>query len=125
MPGLFEFRNNLTKTHPDMDVKYFVDYGKFGAGDGPQGHVVRRFIEKDGLVPLYYNPEKFGGLQDRGFVALVEKCAAAKARILVVVGGGTFQADIVRRMTKEPRSEKVYYVCTTGSLKTLLVDIMH
>ena len=102
-----------------------MDYGKFGAGDGPQGHIVQPFIEEDGLVPLHYDPNKFGGLQDRGFVALVEKCAAAKARILVVVGGGSFQGDIIHRMTKEPRSEKVYYVCTDERARTVSVNIKH
>ena len=60
-------------------------------GHRNQRDVVMSYIEKDGSIPLHnYDPVTFGGLEDAGFIALVEKCAAAKATILIIVGAGSF-----------------------------------
>ena len=108
-----------------MEIKYFVDYGKFGAQDGHYRDVVIQWIERDGLVPLHYDPVMFGGVDDAGFVALVEKCAAAKAKILVAVGGGNYQADIGSRMKAEPKSERIYRLCTSQAGERQSEDIQH
>ena len=125
MTDLFLFRDELVAEHPDMEIKYFVDYGKFGANDGHYRDVVIQWIERDGLVPLHYDPVKFGGLEDAGFVALVEKGAAAKGKILVAVGGGNCQADMAYRMKSEPKSERIYRLCTNQAGEQQSEDIKH
>ncbi len=96
--------------------RYFVDYGEFGSHSSTvkRGHKASWFfLKRKGIQTVSYDPRKFGGMKDQGFVALVEQLSMAQSDILILVGGGSFQEQMRTKFIQDGRGSSVYEVCHT------------
>lgn len=100
MSIMWNLISNVQKKHKNLPVKYFVDYGPYGSHSFEIGlgkKISKKpFLQKK-IVPLHYDPSKFGGWADQGYVALVEQNTIAMAKVLVLIGGGSYQDQILTR----------------------------
>ena len=91
----------LAENNYNLTYIYFADTGRYGSRSCIRHclsiKVIERTFEKYGIKVTHYNPYKFGGLSDSGFVATVEQEALSRAKILVLVGGGSFQSQVATR----------------------------
>ena len=107
--------SRLKKDYPALNVIYFVDYGKHGSHSAEIGigmQVSKKHLKANKIEPVHYDPDIYGGWPDQGFVALVEQSAIAKSKILVLVGGGSFQDELFTRF-RQAEGHKVYTICWT------------
>ena len=65
------------------------------------------------IHPVSYDPRKFGGIKDQGYVALVEQLSMAQSDTLVLVGGGSFQEQIRKRFVQDGHGSQIYEICHT------------
>ena len=68
--------------------KFVTDYGAFGSHDS--AIVGGKAVSKDTLKerhiqPVHYHPCKYGGMQDQGYIALVEQSSIAHSKLLILV----------------------------------------
>ena len=108
--------SDLQKQYIDIPIKYFVDYGTFGSHSNEIYHgkrVSRVPFGQKRITPIHYVPSQFGGLADQGFVSLVEQSAIAKAKVLILVGGGSFQDEILARFKQERRGDSAFKICSS------------
>ena len=101
-------------------LRYFVDYGEFGSHSyrisGGQ-KISKKGFEQNNIKPVHYDPRKYGGLQDQGFVASVEQLTIAHSSILILVGGhGGFQNQLLAKFKEIGHGTKVYRVCDQSNL---------
>lgn len=78
---------------------------------------IRRFrtiLANMGLVQTSYNPKLTGNSESSAFVSLVEMNMLAMGDRLIVVGGGSFESQIISEFLEfHPFSKsKVYHICT-------------
>ena len=114
-----------TKCGEKSCYRYFVDYGTFGSHSYEVSLGKKAsfgILKQRHIAPVYYNPNKYGGRADQGFVALVEQLSMAHSSVLVLVGGGSFQDQILRRFTQVGRGWRVYRVCHS---KEELVELVY
>ena len=100
--------------------RYFVDYGEFGSHsyeirDGQNASA--NLLQEEHVTPVSYDPRKFNGVEDQGFVALVEQLSMAQSDILILVGGGTYQDQIRMRFIQDGHGSRVYEVCNRKTSK--------
>ena len=115
----FDMVQELLKTEigddgHDKCYRYFVDYGEFGShfpGIATGERVSRKILQEEHITPIHYDPLKFNGIEDQGFVALVEQESIAKADIVVLVGGGSFQTQISNKIVENGQGNKVFEPC--------------
>ena len=70
-------------------------------------------IKKHKLNHVWYDPHKFNGLADSTFVAAVEQEMMSMADELILVGGGSFQAQLKLRFSLNNHSpSQVHQICT-------------
>ena len=108
--------SDLEKQYKELPIKYFVDYGKFGSHSNEIYHgkrVSRVPFGQKKITPIHYVPSQFGGLADQGFVSLVEQSTIAKAKVLVLIGGGSFQDEILARFRQEGRGDSAFKICSS------------
>ena len=102
---------NLTSTYPGFPTLLF--------GDHKVSSVFGGNLRQHNLTHLHFNPLQFGASADNGFVAQVESCIAARAQVLVIVGGGSFAAQIMARYKHNSatagNSRVMYLICTVES----------
>ena len=108
--------------------RYFVDYGEFGSHSyevklGQKAST--GLLQEKHITPVSYDPRKFGGMKDQGFVALVEQLSMAQSDILILVGGGSFQEQIRKRFIQDGRGSRVYEVCHTKVKLTQMIYERH
>jgi hypothetical protein len=111
----------------DIDIKYFVDYGQFGSFTADDLYITRlikyKYLKHKKIIPLHYNPKEFGGLADQGFVALVELSTIARAKVLLLVGGGSFQDQIYMNFKRNQNAAVAYKVCWTSKQEILEINV--
>lgn len=95
-------------------VLYFSDYGSYGSNtchNDCRGarHLDTHLFAKN-IKLTHFTPSKYNAVPDSGFVAFVEQEIIASAEALVMVGGGSFQSQILRRF-KEYKKHIAYIVC--------------
>ncbi len=112
--SMLEENCSLQKTCMSRCRKYFVDYGEYGShsyrikgGRKLSKDIFRRYKIK----PVHYNPRKYGGMQDQGYVASVEQLAIAHASILILVGHGGFQDQVLSKFIELGHGSKAYRLC--------------
>ncbi len=114
----FDMVQELLKTKINEDnntcYRYFVDYGEFGShypliATGEK--VCRKVFQEEHITPIHYDPRNFNGMEDQGFVALVEQESIAKADIVVLVGGGSFQTQIKKKFIENGQASRAYELC--------------
>ncbi len=102
--------NNCTK----KCYRYFVDFGEFGSHSfrikGGQKMTIETF-KQNNIKPVHYDPLKYGGVQDSGFVSKVEQLAIAHSSMLILVGRGGFQDQLLNRFKELGHGTKVYNLC--------------
>lgn len=110
----WELIRQIQIQHIELTVKYFVDYGPYGSQSMAYGRKISKGpFQENRVIPLHYDPSIYGGIEDSGYVSLVEQGTIAKAMVLVLVGGGSFQHHILYRylMDKKYQQLNVYTVC--------------
>ena len=115
----FDMVQELLKTEigddgHDKCYRYFVDYGEFGShfpGIATGERVSRKILKEEHIIPIHYDPRKFNGIEDQGFVALVEQESIAKADIVVLVGGGSFQTQISNKIVENGQGNRLFEPC--------------
>ena len=114
--------SELESNYKELPIKYFVDYGTYGSHSREIYHgkrVSRAPFGQKRITPIHYNPEEFRGWTDQGFVSLVEQSAIAKAKILVLLGGGSFQDEILTHFKQGGKGESAYSICSTPDTLTV------
>ena len=101
--------------------RYFVDFGEFGSHSfrikGGQKMTIETF-KQNNIKPVHYDPRKYGGVLDSGFVGKVEQLAMAHSSVLILVGRGGYQDQILKIFKELGRGNKAYNLCHGGhSLK--------
>ena len=96
-------------------LRYFVDYGEFGSHSyriiGGQ-KISKESFKRNNIKPVHYDPRQYGGIQDTGFVASVEQLTiAAHSSILILVGHGGFQNQLLAKFKEIGHGTKAYRVC--------------
>ena len=112
----WELISKLQKEFPELPIKYFVDFGTYGSHSSEIGlgkRVSKKPFAQRKINHIHYNPEKHDGWIDQGFVALVEQSAISNAKVLVMVGGGSFQDQILTRFKDQGTGNNVYTICWT------------
>ena len=111
---LFQVIDNLTSSNSHLTCFFFVDYGSYGIQKREQ-NVARLVISQletvRHIAPTHYDPSKFNGLNNAGFVSLVEKHAIAHAKVLVLAGGGLFQRELEEKFKKLSKDGQMHTVC--------------
>ena len=106
--------NSLKSTY--FRFNFFVDYGLHGshASEARLGRwASEECLSKNNIHPIHYDPSKYKGQYDQGYVALVEQTAMAYSKVLVLVGGGSFQDQLHTKFVLMGKGNKVYHVCHT------------
>ena len=96
--------------------RYFVDYGEFGSHSyriKAGKHVSEKILSKRQIEPVHYDPRKYGGKLDQGYVASVEQLAIAHSNVLILVGRGGFQDQILSRFIDRGLGSIAFRVCET------------
>ena len=104
--------------------KYFIDYGEFGSHSYEVAlgkRMSKDILHKKHIEPVHYDPRKYGGKLDQGYVASVEQLAIAHSNVLILVGGGSFQTQMQSRFIQVGRGSMVYRVCETKDEHVQLV----
>lgn len=103
--------------YSNLSVLYFSDLGPFGTKSCMHNCLSKKFMFSslnDYKIQLsQYSPTHFGGIVDSGFVATVEQESLSRAKVLILVGGGSFQSQVETRY-KYYRGHKrhfIYHVC--------------
>ena len=115
----------IGKDTKELIDRYFVDYGRFGSHSYEVSLGIKasqKFLSKRHINPVHYNPDTYGGKLDQGYVALVEQEALAHSKVLILVGGGSFQEQMKIRFIQTGSGERVYKVCHT---KEDLVELVY
>ena len=109
-------RDSLLTLNSNLTVLHFWDLGHWGTSSfrDPDGTKtkLKKFIERKLLqISKYkineYDPIKYHGIKDGGFVSLVEAEVMSKAAHLITVGGGTFQRKIRKKFLLEKTTQKL------------------
>lgn len=111
---VWDLISQLKKQYEGLPIKYFVDYGPYGSHSSEIGlgkRVSKRPFAQRNIIPLHYNPAQYGGWTDQGYVALVEQSAVSKAKVLVLLGGGSFQDQILTRFKHRGKGDGAYTLC--------------
>ena len=94
-------------------VLYFADTGPYGSKSCIRKCLKKEVIEatfdKYDIQIAHYSPKKFRGISDSGFVATVEQETLSRATILVMVGGGSFQSQVITRY-KNFRRDQPHFI---------------
>ena len=83
-----------------LPVIYFYDLGQYGSETCKNCKVigqVKDILRKNGIAITHFDPELYNVTDDSGFVAAVEMETIARARHLILVGGGAFQNQAALR----------------------------
>ena len=83
-----------------LKILYFADIGAFGSETCKQcSSVVRmeRLAQKYNFRLTHFSPAKYDLPADRGFVAAVEMAVMSRAGHMILVGGGSFQSQLMQR----------------------------
>lgn len=108
---LSNFSNN------NINVLYFADIGPFGSKSCTHKCLSNKFISSSfamyEIKVTQYNPKLFGGIVDSGFVAAVEQETLSRAKVLVLVGGGSFEAQVATRYRhyRGQKPHSIHQVC--------------
>ena len=105
-------------------LRYFVDYGEFGSHSfriKTGKSISENILNKRQIEPVHYDPRKYGGKLDQGYVASVEQLAIAHSNVLILVGGGSFQVQMQKRFIQVGHGSMVYRVCYTKDKPVELV----
>ena len=105
---VFQVIANLTSSNSHLSCFFFVDYGPYGIEDWEEDvarPVISQLETVRHIAPTRYDPSKFNGLNNAGFVSLVEKYAIAQAEVLVLAGGGSFQRELEEKYKKLHKSK--------------------
>ena len=126
IPGYFKsclqkaltiLRTELIK--PNTTVMFFSDSNSITCHSSCRGaRLVAKVFEQEQINQVQFDPYKYGSyISDKGFVAVVEQSLAAMAKDLILVGGGTFQAQLRTRFKSQSLSGKSYAICWEDSVK--------
>ena len=111
-----ETRNHFLTLNSNLTVLHFWDLGHWGTSSfrDPDGKKtkLKKFIERKFLqISKYkineYDPIKYHGIKDGGFVSLVEAEVMSKAEHLITVGGGTFQKKVITKFLLKKATQKL------------------
>ena len=83
-----------------LPVLYFGDVGEFGSETCKKCISVKRMelmMKKYRFELSHFLPSKYGAPPDRGVVAAVEMAVMSRAGHMILVGGGSFQAQLQAR----------------------------
>ena len=111
---LFQLIANLTSSNSHLSCFYFVDYGPYGIEDWEEDKarpVILQLETVRHIAPTHYDPSKFNGLKNAGFVSLVEKYAIAHAKVLVLAGGGFFHTELEHKFKKLSKDGQMHTIC--------------
>lgn len=112
-----KIRKRLQAEDPNLTSLHFWDLGQWGSAFGnfeidgkPMQYLIEQTVLENGTYQINeYNPLIYGGPDDAGFASLVETEAVSEAKHLIVIGGGSYQARIVKTfITKNSNSSNVY-----------------
>ena len=116
---LLQTLTNASKI-PSERVNVFHDLGNFGTKSCTYGYCVRgrskllSQINTLGYPVIFYDPTKFNSVPDSpAFASFVEQEYLAHVDILVTLGGGGFQRNIVRRFVNnsDHNVKHLYRIC--------------
>ena len=88
----------------DFKVLYFADIGTFGSETCKHCSSVNqmeRLMIKYNFQLSHFSPMKYNLLPDRGFVAAVEMTVMSHAGHMILVGGGSFQTQLLQRFNSQ------------------------
>ena len=108
---LFQVIDNLTASNSNLSCFYFVDYGPYGVDEHEKAEAKRVISQLTHIAPTHYDPGKFNGLKNAGFVSLVEKYAIAQAEVLVLAGGGSFQVELSQKFKQQTKGGQMHTIC--------------
>ena len=105
--------NQLASLLTDLSTAY-PNIRSLLVGDGKVSSIFSGELRRHGLTHFHFEPKDFSAAQDSGFVAQVESCIAARAEVLIIVGGGSFAGQIISRYkhSMQSNSRLVYFICT-------------
>ena len=96
----------------------FTDMGKYGSRslrwNSSDRDILYTMLSQRGIKVHHYDPFKFNGMDDSGFVAAVEQEVLSRSKKLITIGGGSFQRQLAVRFhnyNKDKRKFKAYAVC--------------
>lgn len=130
--GYFDFCLNSTHStisrilagqNSTLKVLYIADIGPFGSSSCKRNCLSRKLIgatfDKYGIEITHYYPENFGGITDSGFVATVEQEALSKAKMLLLVGSGSFQSQLIARYrhSRQNQLHPFHIICDVQAIK--------
>ena len=107
---------DILPKHPNITVLYFTDYGLLGSSSCLRkncrgARIANATLAKNGLKATRFDPAKFNAVSDSGFVALVEQSVMALSQYLLLVGGGSFEMQILQQFKSQPTAKRGYSVC--------------
>lgn len=85
---------------PPLPVIYFYDLGEYGSETCKTCRVigqVKDILRRNGIAITHFDPKAYNVTDDSGFVAAVEMESMARAKHLILVGGGAFQSQAAQR----------------------------
>ena len=98
-----------------LKVLYFADVGTFGSETCKQcSSVVRmeRLAQKYNFLLTHFSPTKYNLPADRGFVAAVEMVVMSRAGHMILVGGGSFQSQLMQRFNWSSKWSSTLTLCS-------------
>lgn len=106
--------NLLAKENATVpQVLVFVDYGKHGSNSCRNckgAKMLRNALDNYKITPVHFIPHNGDAVNDSGFTAVVELGVLARAKHLILVGGGAFQ----KQTALEFRNQTMHNIQTTG-----------
>ena len=115
---MLKLRDNILSKQRNMTTVFITDIGIFGSRSCQKQtclgkHLMAAAFKKYNFRATNYNPYKFHGTVDSGFVAAVEQEMLSMAHTLVLIGGGSFQSQVrVRFINNHLSNEsKIYQLC--------------
>ena len=105
---IYNLTQKLTVRYPGLPVLYF--------GDGLTNKVFGKEMNNHNIELVQYNMT-----EDKGYQAQVEQAMIARAEVLILVGGGSFQLQLYTRYRTHKNTGIVYRVCDSISKNYLSV----
>ena len=112
-------QTNILRPSNTTTVIFFTDSNSLTCHSNCRGaRLVAEVFKQEGIKQVQFNPYSYGSpVSDKGLVAVVEQSLAAMAKHLVLLGGGSFQAQLRARFKSQSSSGKSYSICWEDSVE--------
>ncbi len=106
---VISLKSELEQSISGSKTIFVTDYGLYGSDSCRAckgSKETMAILKENDIIPVQFNPLQYGVSTDSGFVSLVEMNILLQSKILILVGGGSYQKQMIMRINDSALSER-------------------